>query len=124
MPLYEYRCESCGERFELIQKFSDPSPEACTKCGKGPVLRLFSSPAIQFKGTGWYITDYSRKGKPAAEPGSSSDAKPAEGSAGDSGARSDSSASGEKSTPATKPAGGGSGTAAADTRPAGTASKS
>jgi putative FmdB family regulatory protein len=63
MPLYEYHCDACGKRFEIIQKFSDPAPEACRVCGKGPVHRLMSSPAIQFKGTGWYITDYAQKGK-------------------------------------------------------------
>jgi len=63
MPLYEYQCEACGNRFEVIRKFSDPPLETCTVCGKGPVQRLLSSPAIQFKGTGWYITDYSQKGK-------------------------------------------------------------
>jgi putative FmdB family regulatory protein len=63
MPLYEYQCDACGQRFEVIQKFSDPPVETCTSCGKGPVVRLFSSPAIQFKGTGWYITDYARKGQ-------------------------------------------------------------
>jgi putative FmdB family regulatory protein len=62
MPLYEYECDTCGERFELIQKFSVGPPEACPKCGKGPVQRLVSSPAFQFKGSGWYITDYARKG--------------------------------------------------------------
>jgi putative FmdB family regulatory protein len=62
MPLYEYQCDACGGRFEIIQKFSDPPPEACKVCGKGPVQRLLSSPAIQFKGSGWYITDYARKG--------------------------------------------------------------
>jgi putative FmdB family regulatory protein len=62
MPLYEYECDACSERFELIQKFSDGPPEACPKCGKGPVQRLVSSPAFQFKGSGWYITDYARKG--------------------------------------------------------------
>ena len=62
MPLYEYQCESCGERFEVIQKFSDPAVDVCTKCGKGPVVRLMSSPAIQFKGSGWYVTDYAKKG--------------------------------------------------------------
>ena len=61
MPLYEYQCRACGERFEVIQKFSDPPAETCTKCGKGPVERLLSSPAIQFKGSGWYITDYAKK---------------------------------------------------------------
>jgi putative FmdB family regulatory protein len=72
MPLYEYECESCHQRFEKIQKFSDPPVEVCAKCGKGPVTKLFSSPAIQFKGTGWYITDYAKK--------SSSDAGTAKGS--------------------------------------------
>lgn len=61
MPLYEYRCEACGGRFELIRKFSDAPPESCTLCGSGPVNRLPSSPAIQFKGSGFYITDYARK---------------------------------------------------------------
>ena len=63
MPLYEYECDACGKRFEKIQKFSDPAPESCPHCGKGPVHRQLSSPAIQFKGSGWYITDYSQKGK-------------------------------------------------------------
>ena len=61
MPLYEYECDACGRRFEVIQKFSDPSPDVCKHCGKGPVHRLLSSPAIQFKGSGWYITDYAKK---------------------------------------------------------------
>jgi putative FmdB family regulatory protein len=62
MPLYEYQCESCNNRFEKIQKsFSEPLVETCPKCGKGPVRKLISSPAIQFKGTGWYITDYAKK---------------------------------------------------------------
>ena len=61
LPLYEYRCEACGARFELIRKFSDPPLDVCTKCGKGPVEKLLSSPAFQFKGSGWYITDYARK---------------------------------------------------------------
>ena len=76
MPLYEYLCDACGQRFELIQKFSDPPPDACPKCGKGPVERQLSSPAIQFKGSGWYITDYARKGSSGGEAGSkpSSDA--------------------------------------------------
>jgi putative FmdB family regulatory protein len=79
MPLYEYECEACGQRFELIRKFSDPEVDTCARCGKGPVRRLLSSPAIQFKGTGWYITDYSQKGKsgtdasaPASSPDSNS----------------------------------------------------
>ena len=62
MPLYEYKCDACGRHFEVIQKFSDPAVDACRECGKGPVHRLPSSPAIQFKGSGWYITDYAKKG--------------------------------------------------------------
>jgi putative FmdB family regulatory protein len=87
MPLYEYQCEACKRRFEVIRKFSDPALQVCTLCGKGPVQRLMSSPAIQFKGSGWYITDYSQKGKAASESSStpspsdskssSSDATPA-----------------------------------------------
>jgi putative FmdB family regulatory protein len=61
MPLYEYQCDACGSRFELIRKFSDPPLEVCPTCGKGPVQKLISSPAFQFKGSGWYITDYARK---------------------------------------------------------------
>ena len=60
MPLYEYECPKDGT-FEKIQKFSDPPLSACPTCG-GPVERLLSAPAIQFKGTGWYVTDYARKG--------------------------------------------------------------
>ncbi|HSK08080.1 MAG TPA: zinc ribbon domain-containing protein [Vicinamibacterales bacterium] len=62
MPLYEYECEACGSRFEVIQRFADAPIAVCRKCGGGPVQRLASAPAIQFKGTGWYITDYARKG--------------------------------------------------------------
>jgi putative FmdB family regulatory protein len=61
MPLYEYACDACGQRFELIRRFSDPDVDVCAACGKGPVRRLISSPAIQFKGSGWYVTDYARK---------------------------------------------------------------
>ena len=60
MPLYEYQCAKCG-RFELIRKFSDPPLATCPTCG-AEVQKLLSAPAIQFKGAGWYITDYARKG--------------------------------------------------------------
>jgi len=59
MPLYEYECEACAHRFEVIQKFSDAPISVCPKCG-GPVQKLLSSPAIQFKGSGFYLTDYGR----------------------------------------------------------------
>jgi putative FmdB family regulatory protein len=82
MPLYEYQCDDCGNRFERIQKFSDPPVEKCPKCG-GVVRKLISSPAIQFKGSGWYITDYARRQEKtdsagrneSNEPGSESSAK-------------------------------------------------
>ena len=60
MPLYEYECEACGHRFEVIQKFSDAAIDACPSCG-GRVRKLLSSSAIQFKGSGWYVTDYAKK---------------------------------------------------------------
>ena len=63
MPIYEYRCEDCGHRIEIIQKFSDPPLTECSRC-KGPLSKVIAPPALQFKGSGWYITDYSDKGKP------------------------------------------------------------
>jgi putative FmdB family regulatory protein len=67
MPLYEYECDACGHRFEIIQKFSDPPLERCPKCG-GAVHKLQSAPAFQFKGSGWYITDYARKDSGSRSP--------------------------------------------------------
>lgn len=64
MPLYEYRCQKCGRQVEKIQKFSDPLLKTCEHCG-GRLERLVSVPAIQFKGSGWYVTDYARKSAPA-----------------------------------------------------------
>ncbi|HLV00797.1 MAG TPA: FmdB family zinc ribbon protein [Acidobacteriota bacterium] len=61
MPLYEYQCRKCQKVFEIIQKFSDEELSECEDCG-GELERLLSAPAIQFKGSGWYITDYARKG--------------------------------------------------------------
>jgi putative FmdB family regulatory protein len=60
VPLYEYQCKKCHHRFEKIQKFSDSPIKKCPECG-GSVEKLLSSPAVQFKGTGWYVTDYARK---------------------------------------------------------------
>jgi putative FmdB family regulatory protein len=65
LPLYEYQCPECGT-FELMQKFSDPVLTACPTC-KSPVEKLLSPPAIQFKGSGWYVTDYAGKGKEKGE---------------------------------------------------------
>ena len=73
MPLYEFQCEACDNRFErILQRFTDPNPETCPKCGKGPVKKLPSSPAIQFKGSGFYITDYAKKSSPDAGSSKSS----------------------------------------------------
>lgn len=66
MPIYEYECAECGMHREFIQKVSDAAPVDCPGCGaRNSLRRLISSPAIQFKGDGWYITDYSSKGKQA-----------------------------------------------------------
>jgi putative FmdB family regulatory protein len=65
MPLYEYQCRKCGHRFERIRKFSDRPVKKCPECG-GAVEQLLSAPAVRFKGSGWYATDYAKKGaKPA-----------------------------------------------------------
>jgi len=61
MPLYEYRCTSCGERTEVLQHLDEPPMTVCPRCG-GPVQKMLSAPALQFKGSGWYVTDYGRGG--------------------------------------------------------------
>jgi putative FmdB family regulatory protein len=107
MPLYEYQCEKCG-RFERIVKFSDPPLAACPTCG-GTVQKLFSSPAIQFKGSGFYITDYAKKSSPdssgsksSSSDKSSSDKSSSDKSSGDksSSEKSDKSSSDSSSTSA------------------------
>ncbi|HSA97407.1 MAG TPA: FmdB family zinc ribbon protein [Acidobacteriota bacterium] len=82
MPLYEYQCTKCREVCEVLQKVKDKPLEKCPKCG-GPVVKRISSPAIQFKGNGWYVTDYAKKNgapagakaKPKAEDKPAADAK-------------------------------------------------
>ena len=103
MPLYEYECLECGERFEVIQKFSDApfrvhSEYADVTCD-GSLRKLLSAPAIQFKGSGWYVTDYGKVGKkPARESeASSSDSSKSE------------SKSSDKSSGSAKPPAAGSG---------------
>jgi len=88
VPIYEYKCSRCGETFEVIQKIEDPPVKKCLKCG-GPVKKIISPPALQFKGSGWYVTDYAHKGektnsahskeekkKPAAKSTTDADKKP------------------------------------------------
>jgi putative FmdB family regulatory protein len=79
MPNYEYLCKNCGHRFEQIRKFSDKQLRKCPECG-GVIEQVISAPAVQFKGSGWYVTDYAKKG--AASAGSSSSS-----SEGDSGTK-------------------------------------
>jgi putative FmdB family regulatory protein len=79
MPLYEYECKKCHHRFEKIQKFSDRMVKKCPDCG-GPVEQMISAPAVQFKGSGWYVTDYAKK----SSAQSSSDGSGSDGSGKDS----------------------------------------
>lgn len=105
MPLYEYQCDACGHRFEKIQKFSDPIVDVCPKCG-GAVQKLVSSPAIQFKGSGFYITDYAKKSsteastsKGASDKGSSDKSSDSSSSSSESSSSSTSSDTPSSSTP-------------------------
>ena len=70
MPLYEYECKKCHHRFERIQKFSDPHVKKCPECG-GPIEQVISAPAVQFKGSGWYVTDYAKKSSAGSSSSSS-----------------------------------------------------
>ena len=72
MPLYEYQCKKCGHRFEKIQKFSDKMVKKCPECG-GVVEQMISAPAVQFKGSGWYVTDYAKKPSAGSSSSTSSD---------------------------------------------------
>ena len=109
MPLYEYQCLNCRALTEKIQKFSDPPLTTCEKCG-GELERLLSAPAIQFKGSGWYVTDYARKSAgPAAESADkstagskSSDAGKSDGGSDSAGSNKSDSGTTTKSTEASK----------------------
>jgi putative FmdB family regulatory protein len=80
VPLYEYQCHKCKHRFEKIQKFSDPLVKKCPECG-GPVEQLLSAPAVQFKGSGWYVTDYARKGSSGSSESKSNSSSEKDGGA-------------------------------------------
>ena len=97
LPIYEYRCRKCGKRFEKIQKFDDAPLKTHEKCG-GSLEQLLNAPAIQFKGSGFYITDYARKSAPAesAGSGSSSDAGSKSGEGGSKTSEASSKASSKK----------------------------
>lgn len=97
MPLYEYKCHGCGKTFEVIQKFSDDPLNTHPECG-GEAERLLSAPALQFKGSGWYVTDYARNsGASKSGDGKSDGAKSENGS-------SDKKAGSEASSGEAKPA--------------------
>ena len=102
MPLYEYECNDNGHRFERIQKFSDPPIAVCPTCGSA-VRKLLSSPAIQFKGSGWYITDYAKKSG-SVESSSSSSSSSSKSDSGDKKSEgSDKSSTSSDSKPASTP---------------------
>lgn len=86
MPIYEYQCDECGERLEVLQRLSDPPLTEHEGCG-GAVRKLISAPAFQFKGSGWYVTDYARSnggdGKSANEAGTKSDGQEGKASQGE-----------------------------------------
>lgn len=102
MPLYEYRCLSCGRTREVLQKMNDAPLTICPDCS-GELKRLVSAPAVQFKGTGWYVTDYAKKS--GAPPSSSSAGEKSGGGESSSGTETSSAAPAEKAAPAAeKPA--------------------
>jgi putative FmdB family regulatory protein len=113
MPLYEYRCKACGHRFEKIQTFSAPDEKECPVC-QGEVERLISAPAVQFKGSGFYSTDYPSKSSSApkseggSKDGSSNSSDSAKGdaasSSGDGGSKSGSGSSSDTSSSSSAPA--------------------
>ncbi|HYG64944.1 MAG TPA: FmdB family zinc ribbon protein [Thermoanaerobaculia bacterium] len=83
MPIYEYQCQSCGKRSELLQRMADPPLAVCPECG-GEVKKLMSAPAVQFKGSGWYVTDYAgKKGGEGKSESKASDSTSKEGGSSD-----------------------------------------
>ncbi len=118
MPLYEYKCDSCGKTFEVIQKFSDEPLTVHSECG-GKVERLISAPAFHLKGTGWYATDYAKSNGSDSKSRESKDGKSDESTSAKSGDSESKTESTKKSdTPSSsgdsKPA------ASADTKPSAT----
>jgi putative FmdB family regulatory protein len=103
MPLYEYQCKKCGHRFEKIQKFSDKPVKKCPECGGG-VEQVITAPAVQFKGSGWYVTDYANKSNAPSSDGGK-DSKKDDKSTKADGAKSETSSSKESSSKETAKAG-------------------
>ena len=99
MPIYEYQCQSCGRQTEVMQRMSEPALTTCDDCG-GDLKKLISAPAFQFKGDGWYVTDYAKKGSKggSSSQGEGSGDKSSGDSKGDSKSGSDSGGSSDKSS--------------------------
>ena len=117
MPLYEYLCEACQERTEVLQKMGEPALTICPRCG-GSLRKLFSAPSFQFKGSGWYLTDYAKRSatgeggsaKTDEKSESSQSEKPAAASGGEGAEKgAEKSAGGDKSSPSAAPSGESSG---------------
>jgi putative FmdB family regulatory protein len=105
MPLYEYECKKCHHRFEKIQKFSDRMVKKCPDCG-GPVEQMISAPAVQFKGSGWYVTDYAKKSSSqSSSDGSGKDSKKEDKSKSESSSKEGSSKEGSSKEPSSKESG-------------------
>jgi putative FmdB family regulatory protein len=123
VPIYEYQCAKCGERTEAIQRLEDPPLARCGRCG-GKLRKLLSAPAFQFKGSGWYVTDYAGRkgGEESAKPAESADSAPSADAPSDAAAKAGDGASSAKTEGKTgaapKKAAKGSGAAASKTNPA------
>jgi putative FmdB family regulatory protein len=113
MPLYEYECAACGHQFEVIRKFSDPPEEKCPKCG-GPVHKLQSAPAFQFKGSGWYVTDYGKSAQSDNKAGSDSKSDNKKNGATETAGKSESASANSASTSSTPAASGTAGQKSGD----------
>jgi putative FmdB family regulatory protein len=97
MPIYEYECGACGHRFEMIKKHTDKRVRTCPECGERKVERLIHAPAIQFKGDGWYVTDYSDQRKKDKKAAQRKSGESSSSSKSDTGSKSESKSGGDKS---------------------------
>ena len=125
MPTYEYLCQECSYKFELKQSMKDEPVATCAQCGK-PVNRIISAPAIMFKGSGWYVTDYSDKMKPPTGESSDSTSSPTKETAESASTTPAAPAAASATTPSTPSSGGGTGTSStpSSTPPSGNSSNS
>lgn len=114
MPIYEYVCQSCTHRFEVKQRISDAPIAACERCGQ-PVVKVISPPAIMFKGSGWYVTDYSDKLKPPGQSESPGKPSNGQGEATASEAKKEAATTGGTPAPAAAPAASPAGSASSST---------